>query len=144
MCAVSGDNGRHGETRHCQSRWGPRERKPGKTHARGLTLRHCQFVIAERLSVPVMYYITSLSICHCWEVVCAGDVLHYVIVIWIDALALLMVLNLRSNCVRCHRSDVDAFCQGLKYNFQGGGTVQLSRPPIHSWAPGSFPEPMFQ
>ena len=34
--------------------------------------------------------------------------------------------------------------QGLKYNFQGGGTVQLSGPAVRSRAPRSFPGPTFQ
>jgi len=33
--------------------------------------------------------------------------------------------------------------QGLKYNFQGGGTVQLSGPPVCSRAPVHFLGPCF-
>jgi len=43
-------------------------------------------------------------------------------------------------CVLSINDDND---QALKYNFQGGGTVQLFGPPVRSRAPRSFPWPIF-
>ena len=34
----------------------------------------------------------------------------------------------------CLLNEFYAFSQGLKYNFQGGGTVHVSGPPVHSRA----------